>query len=201
MIRNAITRRSERQVWMRLKEALPELEALTDVVSFRDNVGRLNKPSPVVDLEGWLQILALLPGAACCHAGRQAEAMDTAERKRRNMAAYAAAKAAEAAELGGWYRSGLWDGRRRSDGKPLCGHVYSHPDGRRTFVSDGRYCTDPELQALLTAREEELRPWHQRAGDRLQRALLRALATVLRAVLRALVGQHRKHQRDQRTGA
>ena len=195
MIRNAITRRSERHVWMRLKEAHPELEALTDVVSFRDNVGRLNKPSPVVDLESWLQILALLPGAACCHAGRQAEAMDTAERKRRNMAAYAAAKAAEAAEIGGWYRSGLWDGRRRSDGKPLCGHVYSHPDGRRTFVSDGRYCSNPELQALLTARaeawdtEEKLRPWHQRAGDRLQGSLARALVTVV-TVVRALVGRN-----------
>jgi len=199
VIRNAITRRSERHVWMRLKEAHPELEALTDVVSFRDNVGRLNKPSPVVDLESWLQILALLPGAACCHAGRQAEAMDTAERKRRNMAAYAAAKAAEAAELGGWYRSGLWDGRRRSDGKPLCGHIYSHPDGRRTFVSDGRYCSNPELQALLTARaeawdrEEKLRPWHQRAGDRLQGALLKVVLGLPRAVVRvllALVGRN-----------
>jgi hypothetical protein len=70
-------------------------------------------------------------------------------------------------------------------------------------VFGGRYCTDPELQALLQARAEararevELRPWHQRAGDRLEGALLR----VARAVLRAVVGQHRERQRDQRTGA
>ena len=66
-------------------------------------------------------------------------------------------------------------------------------------MSDGRYCSDPELQALLTARaeawdrEEKLRPCHQRAGDRLQGALPRALVTVVtvvRAVLRALVGRN-----------
>lgn len=64
LIRNAIAGRGERQVWQRLKEAHPELEELVSVVRFCDNAGRLNKPTPVVDLEGWLQILPLLPGAA-----------------------------------------------------------------------------------------------------------------------------------------
>jgi hypothetical protein len=67
LIRNAITGRGERQVWQRLKEQHPEVEGLVGVVRFSDNAGRLNKSTPVVDLEGWLQILALLPGAA----GRQ----------------------------------------------------------------------------------------------------------------------------------
>lgn len=131
--------------------------------------------------------------------------MDTAERRRQPNAAYAAALAAEAAELGGWYPSALCDGFS-SDGQSLHWETYSHPDGREVGVFGGRYCSDPELQALLTARaaarrrEEKLRPWHQRAGDRLQRALLRAVAGVLRAVLRAVVGQHRERQRDQRTG-
>lgn len=66
LIRNAITGRGERVVWQRLKEQHPELEALTDRVTFRDAVGRTDPSrfTPVVDLEGWLQILALLPGAA-----------------------------------------------------------------------------------------------------------------------------------------
>lgn len=132
--------------------------------------------------------------------------MDTAERRRRPNAAYAAALTAEAAELGGWYPSALCDGFS-SDGQSLHWETYSHPDGREVGVFGGRYCSDPELQALLTARaearaaardrEEKLRPWHQRAGDRLQRALLRALLRVARAV----VGHHRERQRNQRTGA
>jgi hypothetical protein len=132
--------------------------------------------------------------------------MDPTERKRRFRAAYAAAVAAEAAELGGWYPTALCDGFN-SDGQPLHWETYSHPDGREVDVFGGRYCSDPELQALLKAqaaarrREEKLRPWHQRAGDRLQSALLRALLRVARAVLRAVVGQHRERQRDQRTGA
>jgi hypothetical protein len=65
LIRNAITGRGERQVWQRLKEQHPEVEELVDGVRFCDANGRLHKdPTPVVDLEGWLQILALLPGAA-----------------------------------------------------------------------------------------------------------------------------------------
>ena len=128
--------------------------------------------------------------------------MDTAERRRRPNAAYAAALAAEAAELGGWRPGALCDGFS-SDGQSLHWTTYTHPDGREADVFDGGYCSDPELQALLRAqaaarrREEKLRPWHHRAGDRLQRALLR----VARAVLRAVVGQHRERQRDQRTGA
>ena len=61
---------SIRDATKRVKQALlppwrhPELLAITDVVSFPDNAGRLNKATPVVGLEGWLQILALLPGAA-----------------------------------------------------------------------------------------------------------------------------------------
>lgn len=68
LIRNAITGRGERQVWQRLKEQHPELEGLVDYVRFSDKNGDLRgKPTPVVDLEGWLQILALLPGAAGKH--------------------------------------------------------------------------------------------------------------------------------------
>lgn len=65
LIRNAINGRGERKVWQRLKEQNPELEGLTDSVTFRDAVGRGGaNATPVVDLEGWLQILPLLPGAA-----------------------------------------------------------------------------------------------------------------------------------------
>ena len=87
---------------------------------------------------------------------------------------------------GGWCRSGLWDGRSR-DGRRMHGQLYSHPDGRRAFVSDGSYCSDPELKTLLTAaalvvsraaaedREKEPRPWFWRAMD-LVRRVLRAWA-------------------------
>ena len=64
LIRNAITGRGERRVWADLKKQHPELEQLVGVVRFPDNAGRLNKPTPVVDVEGWIQILALLPGTA-----------------------------------------------------------------------------------------------------------------------------------------
>lgn len=66
LIRNAITGRGERMVWQRLKEQHPEMEQLVDCVTFPDAVNRLHpsRQTPVVDLEGWLQILALLPGAA-----------------------------------------------------------------------------------------------------------------------------------------
>ncbi len=105
--------------------------------------------------------------------------MDRTERQRRNRAAYAPNKTAEAAQLGGWYRSGLWDGRSR-DGRAVHGHIYSHPDGRQTFVFDDMYCSDPELQALLQARAEARakdrevephRPWHWRAMDLLLRVV------------------------------
>lgn len=65
LIRNAITGRGERKVWQRLKEQYPELEGLTERVTFLTRDGQRERTStPVVDLEGWLQILALLPGAA-----------------------------------------------------------------------------------------------------------------------------------------
>jgi hypothetical protein len=65
LIRFSIAGRGERVVWQRLKEQNPELEGLVDCVTFRDAVGRQGaNTTPVVDLEGWLQILALLPGAA-----------------------------------------------------------------------------------------------------------------------------------------
>ena len=66
LIRNAITGRGERVVWHRLKAENPELEQLVDTVSFPDGMGRTGKNTltPVVDLKGWLEILALLPGAA-----------------------------------------------------------------------------------------------------------------------------------------
>lgn len=65
LIRHAITGKGERTVWLRLKEQHPELEGLVDGVRFCDANGRLHKdPTPVVTLEGWLQILPLLPGAA-----------------------------------------------------------------------------------------------------------------------------------------
>ena len=125
--------------------------------------------------------------------------MDPTERKRRPNAAWQAYVAAEAAELGGWHPTALCDGFR-SDGRPLHWETYSHPDGREVDVFGGGHCSDPELQALLKARataraargarEEKLRPWHQRAMDRLQRALLRAVLRVLRAVQRALVGRN-----------
>ena len=63
LIRNAITGRGERMVWKRLKEEHPELEELTRSVTFR-NGSNAAHATPVVDVEGWLQILALLPGAA-----------------------------------------------------------------------------------------------------------------------------------------
>lgn len=65
LIRNAITGRGERKVWQRLKEQHPELEGLVERVTFLTRDGQRERTStPVVDLEGWLQILALLPGAA-----------------------------------------------------------------------------------------------------------------------------------------
>lgn len=66
LIRNAIVGRGERMVWQRLKEQNPELEELVGSVTFRDATGRTlsSQATPVVDLEGWLQILPLLPGAA-----------------------------------------------------------------------------------------------------------------------------------------
>lgn len=66
LIRNAITGRGERKVWQRLKADHPELERLVGSVTFPDATGRKtpSHATPVVDLEGWLQILALLPGAA-----------------------------------------------------------------------------------------------------------------------------------------
>jgi len=65
LIRNAITGRGERQLWQRLKDQYPEVEAAVDDVRFPDINGNIKgKTTPVVDLEGWLQILALLPGAA-----------------------------------------------------------------------------------------------------------------------------------------
>jgi len=120
--------------------------------------------------------------------------MDPTERKRQPNARWEAFAAAEAAELGGWYPTALCDGFG-SDGRSLHWTTYTHPDGREADVFDGGYCSDPELQALLQARaaawdmQEKLRPWHQRAGDWLQRAPLRAVAWVLRVLLRAIVGR------------
>jgi hypothetical protein len=59
------------------------------------------------------------------------------------------------------------------------GDLYSHPDGREAYVIRGKYCADPELQALLTAREAALaevwevqpRPLFWRAVDLLLRKL------------------------------
>lgn len=65
LIKQATSGRSERTVWKRLKEQHPELDGLCDGVRFCDANGRLHKDAtPVVDLEGWLQILPLLPGVA-----------------------------------------------------------------------------------------------------------------------------------------
>ena len=66
LIKHATSGRSERTVWKRLKAENPELEGLCDRVAFCDAVGRVDpsRATPVVDLEGWLQILSLLPGAA-----------------------------------------------------------------------------------------------------------------------------------------
>lgn len=66
LIKHATSGRSERTVWKRLKEQNPELEGLCDRVAFCDAVGRAHpgRATPVVDLQGWLQILPLLPGAA-----------------------------------------------------------------------------------------------------------------------------------------
>jgi len=131
--------------------------------------------------------------------------MDPTERKRQPNARWEAFAAAEAAELGGWYPALLCDGVG-SDGRSLHWTTYKHPDGREVAVFGGGCCSDPELQALLQARaaarrrEEMLRPWHQRAGDWLQRAPLQAGATVLRAVLRVLVGQRRATNRSAAAG-
>jgi len=132
--------------------------------------------------------------------------MDTTERRRQPNARWEAFAAAEAAELGGWSPGAMCDGED-SNGRWLSWTTYTHPDGREVDVLDGGYCSDPELQALLKAqaatrrREEKLRPWHQRAGGRLQRVVLRVAGAVLGAVLRAVVGHHRERHRDQRTGA
>jgi len=65
LIRNAITGRNERRVWLDLRKQHPELEKLVVGVRFPNASGRLHKDAtPVVDIEGWLQILALLPGTA-----------------------------------------------------------------------------------------------------------------------------------------
>lgn len=65
LIRNAITGRGVNQVWQRLKEQHPDVLDLVSNVRFPDINGHISKkPTPTVDLEGWLQILPLLPGAA-----------------------------------------------------------------------------------------------------------------------------------------
>lgn len=66
LIRHAITGKGERRVLGDLRKQHPEIESLIDTVRFPDGMGRTgaNTASPVVDLEGWLQILPLLPGAA-----------------------------------------------------------------------------------------------------------------------------------------
>jgi hypothetical protein len=65
LIKNAITGRGVNQVWARLKEQHPEVLDLVFEVRFPDSNGIIKgKPTPAVDLEGWLQILPLLPGAA-----------------------------------------------------------------------------------------------------------------------------------------
>lgn len=65
LIRHAIAGRGVNQVWDRLKRAHPEIEGLVSDVRFPDINGiTKGKPSPAVTLEGWLQILPLLPGAA-----------------------------------------------------------------------------------------------------------------------------------------
>lgn len=65
LIRNAISGRGERMVWQRLREQHPELEGLVERVTFLGRDGRREKTStPVVDMNGWLEILALLPGTA-----------------------------------------------------------------------------------------------------------------------------------------
>jgi hypothetical protein len=110
--------------------------------------------------------------------------MDSIKRKRRPNPAWAAARQAEAVQLGGWYWSGLWDGLS-SDGRELHGELYSHPDGREVAVFGHMYCSDPELQALLTARakalaeDEEVQP---------RPLFWRAMDMVLKGV-RACVGR------------
>jgi len=50
--------------WARIKKEYPDLMAMCDQVFFSDSVGRKSsKATPVTDLEGWLRILAVLPGA------------------------------------------------------------------------------------------------------------------------------------------
>ncbi|MFG6094349.1 hypothetical protein SPB21_03825 [Leptothoe sp. ISB3NOV94-8A] len=51
---------SPREVWKRLVATYPEVVAFCDDFKFP---GRGQKKTPVVDLQGWLQILGLLPGA------------------------------------------------------------------------------------------------------------------------------------------
>jgi hypothetical protein len=65
LIRLAIAGRGERRVLSDLRKQHPEIESLIDSVRFSDAAGRAGaNATPVVDLEGWLQILPLLPGAA-----------------------------------------------------------------------------------------------------------------------------------------
>ena len=52
LIRNAITGRSERSIWKRLREQHPELEELVTSVRFCDACGHIQKTAtPVVDVE------------------------------------------------------------------------------------------------------------------------------------------------------
>jgi hypothetical protein len=53
--------KGEREVFRRLTEANPELITICDAVKL--GAGRAAKNTPVTDRAGWLQILALLPGA------------------------------------------------------------------------------------------------------------------------------------------
>jgi len=65
LIKQATSGRGERRIWADLKIKHPELEGLVASVRFSDACGHIQKtPTPVVDVEGWLQILPLLPGAA-----------------------------------------------------------------------------------------------------------------------------------------
>jgi hypothetical protein len=58
----ATGQKNPRDVWNRLQETHPDVVGKCDNVQLRDKKGRLNKPSPVADLQTFLEILVVLPG-------------------------------------------------------------------------------------------------------------------------------------------
>lgn len=54
---------SAKMTWQRIQEKYPDVVTDCDSIKFPDSKGRKINATPVVDLEGWLKILSVVPGA------------------------------------------------------------------------------------------------------------------------------------------